>query len=291
MSRLLEETKKTLKENNLVPKKSLGQNFLIDEVYLKKIIEASRIKNDEILVEIGAGLGTLTKELAKRAKRVIAIEKDEKLINVLKKILQKEKINNIELIQGDILKIKLPILDTQQYKVIGNLPFYITAPIIRLFLEHENPPKEMILTVQKEVAQKISQHPPKMNLLAVSVQIYAKPKIIDYIPKNSFFPKPKIDSAIIKITPLNWQKIFIEPPSEFKSKEQIDILRALFFKIVKIGFSHPRKTIINNLTMGLNSDKKEIEKWLLACDIQPNQRAETLTINDWVKLTKSYNLK
>jgi 16S rRNA (adenine1518-N6/adenine1519-N6)-dimethyltransferase len=120
MSRLLEETKKTLKENNLVPKKSLGQNFLIDEVYLKKIIEASQIKNDEILVEIGAGLGTLTKELAKRAKRVIAIEKDEKLINVLKKILQKEKINNIELIQGDILKIKLPILDTQQYKVIGN---------------------------------------------------------------------------------------------------------------------------------------------------------------------------
>jgi 16S rRNA (adenine1518-N6/adenine1519-N6)-dimethyltransferase len=164
---------------------------------------------------------------------------------------------------------------------VANLPFYLTAPVIRKFLESDCQPKEMILMVQKEVGQRICAKPPDMNLLAVSVQFYAEPKIISYISKKSFWPQPKVDSAIIKITPLGLSEI----------STIVRLLdRDLFFRIVKAGFSQPRKQILNNLSKKLKLNKEEVKSWLLKNNIQPGQRAETLTIKDWINLTKSLKI-
>jgi 16S rRNA (adenine1518-N6/adenine1519-N6)-dimethyltransferase len=172
------------------------------------------------------------------------------------------------------LKIENSELFKNSYKVIANLPFYLTAPVIRKFLEAEAQPELMVLIIQKEVAQRICAKPPDMSLLAVSVQVYAEPKIISYIPQKSFWPSPKADGAIIKITTNN---------------KQLIINRDLFFKIVKAGFSQPRKQLINNLSKKLKADKMKVESWLWKNNIQPTQRAETLTIGNWLNLAKSFN--
>jgi len=195
------------------------------------------------------------------------------LARIMSKELIKE-VRNIEVAQGDILKIlnsKLPTPNSYN-KVIANLPFYLTAPVIRKFLESDIQPKLMALIIQKEVAQRICAKIPDMNLLAISVQFYARPKIISYISKKSFWPQPKVDSTIIKIT---------------TDDRQSGINKDLFFKIVKAGFSQPRKQLINNLSKKLGIDKIKIESWLLKNDIQPEQRAETLTVKDWIKLTET----
>ncbi len=256
-----------MKKINLIPSKGLGQNFLVDKGALRTIIEAADIKPDEVVLEIGPGTGILTLELAKKAKRVIAVEKDAKMCEILKETLKNFK--NVEIIQADIRNLKLEI---RNFKIIANIPYYLTSPIIRKFLEAANPPKEMILMVQKEVAQRICAKPPQMSILAVSVQFYAEAKIVDYISKKSFWPSPKVDSAIIKITPSNITRT---------------VLANLFFRIVKAGFSHPRKQLINNLSTGLSLPRPQAQIWLQENKIQPSQRAETLTVADWVKLTES----
>ncbi|MBZ9578133.1 ribosomal RNA small subunit methyltransferase A [Patescibacteria group bacterium] len=253
----------------IYPSKRLGQNFLIDKNVVKKVIKAAELHSKDIVLEVGPGIGALTQEIAKKTDKVIAVEKDPKMVEILKETLKDFK--NIEIINKDILKFNNYSLLTTNYKLIANLPFYITAPVIRKFLESKNTPKEMILIVQKEVAQRICSKPPKMNILAVSVQFYAKPKIISYISKKSFWPSPKVDSAIIKIVPQ-------------KKYKDVDI--DLFFKIVKAGFAHPRKQLANNLTNGLELNKQEVNDLLLKNDVQPTQRAETLTINNWIQLTK-----
>jgi 16S rRNA (adenine1518-N6/adenine1519-N6)-dimethyltransferase len=255
------------------PSKKLGQNFLIDKRAIRKFIEACDLEAKDILLEIGPGVGTLTQEIAKEVEKVIAVEKDPKLVRILNNELRME---NIKIIQGDIRKIESWDLEIGS-KVVGNLPFYLTAPVIRKFLETGNQPKEMILMVQKEVGQRICAKPPKMSILAVSVQFYAQPKIVSFISKNSFWPSPKVDSAIIKIIP--------------KKKRSRTVLDQLFFRVVKAGFSHPRKQLINNLSEGLKIDKEKVRKWLLENGIQPERRAETLTIQNWINLTKSYKIK
>ena len=194
------------------------------------------------------------------------MEKDPRMLEILKENLKGFK--NIKIINQDILKVSLL---SKNYKIISNLPFYITAPVIRKFLESKNPPKEMILIIQKEVAQRICAKPPKMSILTVSVQFYADVKIVSYISKKSFRPIPKVDSAIIKIVP---------------EKKYKDVDIDLFFKIVKAGFSHPRKQLANNLSNGLKLNKEKVNDLLLRNNIKPSQRAETLTINDWIKLSK-----
>ncbi len=262
-----------LKKYDATALKGLGQHFLVDKGVLRKIIETADLSPDDMVLEIGPGIGTLTQELAQKAGRVIAIEKDQKMCEILKETLKD--FNNIEIIQGDILKIpntRYKIQDTR-YKVVANLPYYITSPVIRKFLEVKNQPSEMILMVQKEVAQRICAKPPKMSLLAVSVQFYSGPKIISYVSKKSFWPQPKVNSAIVKIAMNN---------------EQRTIDRNLFFKIVKAGFSQPRKQLINNLSKGLKKSKEEIKKWLLENKIQPLQRAETLTLANWINLAETF---
>lgn len=270
--------KSLLKKHYIQPSKGLGQNFLVGKEIIKRVIGAADLKPADTVLEIGPGLGTLTLELAKKAKKVIAVEKDQKMVGILKETLKA--FENVEVIQNDILKIEEKnLLSLENYKIVANLPFYLTAPVIRKFLESKNQPKEMILLVQKEVGQRICAKPPDMNLLAVSAQIYAEVKIINYVSKKSFWPQPKVDSAIIKIVPF-----------EIKTCNHRISLRKrnLFFKIVKAGFSQPRKQLINNLSNGLKIDKIKTEKWLLKNNIQPTQRAETLNVKDWIKLSKTF---
>lgn len=265
--------KALLKKYQAHPSKRLGQNFLIDKSIIKKTVEAAELEPDDVVLEIGPGIGVLTQELAKKAKKVIAVEKDFKMIEILKETLGNLK--NVEILKGDILKPDPKSYTLKLYKIVANLPFYLTAPVIRKFLESDNQPRVLILVVQKEVGQRICAKPPRMSILAVSVQFYAETEIISYVSKKSFWPSPKVDGAIIKIIP----KKTITSPGFVK----------LFFRIVKAGFSQPRKQLINNLTKGLKIDKKKVENWLLKNKIQPRQRAETLSINDWIKLTRSFS--
>ena len=289
-------SKKTIKElfskYEAKPLKRLGQNFLIDKGVVKKVVEAAELEPNDAVIEIGPGIGVLTQEIAKKVHlgKVMAIEKDPKMIEILKETLKE--FNNIEIIQGDILNLqllnsKLQITNSKQiqnskfkiqnsFKIVANLPFYLTAPIIRKFLEMEKPPKEMVFVVQKEVAQRICSKPGQMSILAVSVQFYAETKIIKYISKKSFWPQPKVDSAIIKIVP---RRFYVPVLCQFREQ---------FFKIVKAGFSQPRKQLINNLAKQLKIDKIKIKDWLLQNKIEPSQRAETLTVEDWVNLTKTF---
>lgn len=256
------------------PSKGLGQNFLIDKKILNKIIDASDIKITDIVLEIGPGVGTLTQALASKAGEVIAIEKDKKMIDILTNFLNASNIQNVKIVSEDILKLDPKSYALNPYKIVANIPYYLTSPLIRKFLEDVNQPKEMILMLQKEVAKRICSKPPDMSLLAVSVQFYANAKIISYVSKNCFWPAPKVDSAIIKITP----------------NKKYDVPSDSFFEVVKAGFSQPRKQILGNLSKILKLEKIKIEKWLASNNIKLNQRAETLSVDDWVKLTNSYLL-
>ncbi len=284
---LLKLVKNQFKKHNFFPQKRLGQNFLIDKRVFKKIIEAANLKTKDIVLEIGPGPGNLTKELAKKVKKVIVIEKDPNLIRILSKELKINNIKNVKIIQGDILNVLNSKLLTPNFcKVVANLPFYLTAPIIRKFLE--SPPNnsfQMILLIQKEVAQRICAKPPRMNLLAVSVQYYAEPKIISYVFKKSFWPRPNVDSAIIKIIPHNQFQNLLITDSCGKKK-----FTNLLFQIVRAGFSQPRKYLLNNLSNMLKLDKEKTKNWLLKNNIKPNQRAETLSIENWIKLAKSFRV-
>jgi len=275
-------SKRTVKElfaqHQTKPLKRLGQNFLINKKALNDFINACDLKKNDVVLEIGPGLGAITQEIAPKVKRVIAIEKDRKMCEIMKETLRDFK--NIEIINQDVLEnlssSKELSLSSGKVKIVGNLPFYLTAPIIRKFLEIKNQPQEMVFMIQKEVAQRICAKPPKMSILAISVQFYAKPKIVSYLPKNSFWPQPKVDSAIIKISSIKYQALSIN--------------KDLFFQIVRAGFSSPRKQLINNLAKGLKMNKEKIEQWLLENGIKPEQRAETLKVQDWISLTKTIKM-
>ncbi|OGZ17640.1 MAG: ribosomal RNA small subunit methyltransferase A [Candidatus Nealsonbacteria bacterium RBG_13_36_15] len=287
---MAEIVKNLLRKYKIRPSKRFGQNFLIDKIVLKKIVATANLQPRDIILEIGPGTGILTKELAKKVKKVIAIEKDPEMVKILQEATQDLK--NVKIIQGDILELnpKRYNLKPKTYKVVANLPYYITSPVIRKFLELPKArPRIMVLMVQKEVAQRITAKPPNMNLLAVSVQFYAKPNIMSYVSKRSFWPQSKVDSAIIKIVP--------------HKSALIGINYNLFFEIVRAGFSQPRKQLINNLSrlnfssknLGgqakyLKIHRQKIKNWLLKNKIQPDQRAETLSIRDWLKLTGTFRL-
>ena len=273
--------KNLFKKYHLKPNKRLGQNFLISQKVLRRIIQTAELSKKDIVLEIGPGLGALTQELAQRAKKVIAVEKDKRMVEILKNTLKDRQ--NIEIIHGDILDIirdspSDTVLDSRtvseglSLKIVANIPYYLTSPLIRLFLELKTPPQEMILLIQKEVAQRICAKPPKMSLLAVAVQFYSQPKIISYVSKKSFWPQPKVDSAIIKIGQI---------------KKPKNINQEKFFRIAKAGFTSPRKQLINNLSQKLNLDREEIKKALTQCHLDIQVRAENLSVEDWINLSAS----
>ena len=236
------------------------------------MLRAAELSLEDTVLEIGPGIGTLTKELAKNAGRIIAVEKDPAMIKILRETTKT--LSNIKIIQADILSLSLLRLAKEGYKVVANLPYYITSPVIRMFLEATKLPKPelMIFMVQKEVAQRICAKQKDMNLLAVSVQFYAEPKIVSFVSKGAFWPRPKVDSAILKLVP---------------KKELPPVNPALFFRIVKAGFKQPRKQLGNNLMQGLKLKREEVEMRLRRIGIAPTQRAETLSLKDWISLTKS----
>jgi 16S rRNA (adenine1518-N6/adenine1519-N6)-dimethyltransferase len=276
----LQTIKSLLKDNNVSPAKKFGQNFLADNGIIEKIIESADLNKQDIILEIGPGLGCLTQALAKKVKKVIAIEKDERMIALLRKNL--EEYENIEIIEGDVLKF--PIYNFQfsnksknsiykQYKVVANLPYNIALPTIRKFIESDNPPQLMILMIQKEVAQKICDK--KSNLPKIAVCLFSKPEILFFVPKESFFPSPKVDGAVIKISEIQ--------------KNVPKINNQLFFKIVKAGFSHPRKTILNNLSTQLNISKEKTAKWLEKTNIACSKRPETINLQEWINLVSGFD--
>lgn len=270
----MENAKNQLKNNEVKPNKILGQNFLIDKKVLKGVVDAGNLSPKDTILEIGPGTGILTQELAQKAKKVIAVEKDSQMVEILEEKFQESK--NVKIIKGDILKmVSDPRLLTSDYKIVANIPYYLTSALIRNFLESRKQPKLMVLMLQKEVAERIVAKPPDMSLLAVSVQFYADAKIVGYVPRGSFWPVPKVDSAIIKIEP----RIYTD-----RKRINTDT----FFKIVKAGFLQPRKQLLNNLTKGLRADKEKIKSWLLKNKIEPTRRAETLSIQDWINLYNNF---
>jgi len=271
-----EEIEKIFEEWSLSPRKSLGQNFLVNESVLEKVVKAGDVGKGDVVIEVGAGIGVLTKALAGKAKKVIALEKDKNLIPLLE--MQLGNFSNVEIINEDVLSYKVKEKD---YKIIANIPYYITSPIIRKFLEAEHPPSLLVLTIQKEVAERIKAKPPKMNLLAVSVQLYSDVEIISNISPAAFYPSPGVTSSIIKIKP------FLG--GEAKDKK----FRKAFFRIARAGFSSPRKQLKNNLGLLDKGDRKEIEsnkenvvKAMKDTGITPQRRAETLNIEEWKILAK-----
>jgi 16S rRNA (adenine1518-N6/adenine1519-N6)-dimethyltransferase len=279
----------------LRPDKKLGQNFLADEGWLRKVVDTAGLqpataglqpvtaglkpatagqKPGKAVLEVGPGLGSLTRILATQASQVLAVELDGRLIQPLEDILSP--FSNVELIHGDILALD-PVALVQrwdansEYVVVANIPYYITSALIRHLLEAPIRPSRMVLTVQKEVAERIVAVPNDMNLLALSVQVYGSPRIAGIVPANAFIPSPKVDSAIVRID--------IDPVLRFSP-----LMLDRFFRLAKAGFSQKRKTLRNSLSGGLGCSPAQAADLLASAGIDPNRRAETLSLDEWETL-------
>jgi 16S rRNA (adenine1518-N6/adenine1519-N6)-dimethyltransferase len=262
-----------LKRYGLHAHKSLGQNFLQDPGSLEKIVSAAEIQPTDTVLEIGPGLGSLTRYLALAAQEVVAVELDEELLPPLKAILAPYP--NVRLVHGDILKLApRNLIPARDYLVVANIPYYITSAVIRHLLENEPKPRRIVFTVQKEVARRICAAPGDMSLLALSVQVYGKPRLAADIPAEAFFPAPKVDSAVLCVD--------IYPSPRIK-EELLD----KFFKIIKAGFGQKRKTLRNSLSGGLHISPTEAASLLTRANVDPQRRAETLSIEEWEKLCSS----
>jgi len=299
-----------LRRHGLHLKKRLGQNFLADPVHLDRIVAAAELGRNDVVLEIGPGVGTLTARLARQAGQVIAVELDAGLLPALRETLAAY--TNIIIVQGDILQLDPAALIASainqdeasspsgaphssfiaphssfiaphssfiaphsSFKVVANLPYYITSAAIRHLLSASVRPELIVLTVQREVAQRIIAKPPEMSLLAVSVQLYAQPEIVARIPAGAFYPPPKVDSAILRLRP--WQHSPVELPSE-----------DVFFEVVRAGFGQRRKQLHNSLKSGLALPAEVVLEMLQKAGIAPERRAETLTLDEWGRLAREY---
>jgi 16S rRNA (adenine1518-N6/adenine1519-N6)-dimethyltransferase len=259
-----------LKRHGLRADKSLGQNFLQDPFALAAIASAAEIKATDTVLEIGPGLGSLTRYLAVSAKQVVAVELDRDMLIPLKSVLAPYP--NVRVIHGDILKLRPQELVTEKdYIVAANIPYYITSAVIRHLLESEVKPRRIVLTVQREVAERICAKPGDMSLLALSVQVYGNPRVAARIPAEAFFPAPKVDSAVLSVD--------IYPSPLIRAE-----LLGTFFKLIKAGFSQKRKTLRNSLSSGLHISTTVSEEMLKQANIDPMRRAETLSIEEWQTL-------
>lgn len=252
--------------------KTLGQHWLTDEAALDSICDLADVTEQDVVVEVGPGLGTLTDRLRKRAGKVIAVEYDEKLALEL---AAKYANTNVEVRSEDILKFDLTELK-HPYKVVANIPYYLTSNLLRVLCESSNPPESMTLLVQKEVAERVVAGPGAMSLLSVSVQFYCEVSLGELVPAYLFTPPPKVDSQVLHL-------IYRKEPL-FK-----DIDTAKFFRIVKAGFSERRKKLRSSLSGGLKMDKTDAEQLLQKGGISPDKRAQELSLQDWYNLYAIYN--
>lgn len=252
-------------------KKSLGQHWLKDEATLKAICQAADLGQGDTVLEIGPGLGDLTRQLTKRTGKVIAVELDEKLTANLSKDVQAA---NLEVVQGDILKFDLTNLPID-YKVVANIPYYLTSNLIRILSESTNPPLLMVLLIQKEVAQRIAAGPGQMGLLSVSTQLYYVPKLGPIVSAELFEPPPKVDSQVIILKR--------RPVPMFKNLDT-----RVFFRLAKAGFAGRRKKLRGSLSAGLGISKEQADGLLKSAGVDGNSRAQELSLEDWHKLYKAY---
>jgi 16S rRNA (adenine1518-N6/adenine1519-N6)-dimethyltransferase len=284
---LLSQTKNLLQRFDLHAKKRLGQHFLVNSGILKNITRAAELSSSDLVLEVGPGLGILTRELVGSAGWVCAIELDTKLAELLQQTLSG--CQNISIINQDVLEVepldlilaekhKIPevVLEPLRYKLVANLPYYITAPIIRHFCEAKLKPQVMVIMVQKEVARNIVAEPGNLGILAISVQFYGKPQIISYVPACNFYPAPRVDSAILKI------EVSAHPRLQVTSE-------AAFFRIVRAGFCAARKQIGNSLAQGLDLPKPKVLSLLEQAGVAPQKRAETLSLEEWAHLERIFS--
>lgn len=261
--------------------KSLGQNFLVDEDVLEKIVDGAEITSEDTVIEIGPGIGTLTRQIAQRAKQTVAIEIDKKLIPILSETLGD--MENVRIINEDVLKVDLKelvksISPDRPVKVVANLPYYITTPIIMRFLEENIPVSTMVIMIQKEVAARINAVPSTKDYgsLSVAVQYYCDTDIVAKVPKGAFIPQPNVESAVLRLT--------VKKDKELELKDE-----ALFFEVVKASFSKRRKTLLNALSsFGTLGGKQEAIDALEAAGIDPQRRGETLTMDEFAELSNRY---
>lgn len=274
----LSRTKRELRRLNLRAKKGLGQHFLVDEQALEKMTSAAQLDPGDTVVEVGPGLGVLTRELAREAGRVIAVEIDPAMVDALKETIAP--LSNVTIIHADILK-RVPeslIEGATSYKVVGALPYNIASAVLRHFLEANVKPRLMVVALQKEVAQTVAAKSGDMSLLSVGVQFYGSPAIVDYVAARSFYPPPKVESAIVRID------VYESPPVEVADEHD-------FFNVVRGGFAAPRKQLRNSLAQGLELEPAEAAAILKKADIDHQRRAETLSLEEWAAVYRAVTEK
>ncbi len=263
-----------LKKYHLRADKGLGQNFLHDPSALNNIINSAEISKSDTILEIGPGLGSLTHFLANSAKQVVSVELDHDLVRVMQN--EMADYSNVRIIEGDILRFSpAELMGNENFLVVANVPYYITSAIFRHLLDKPPRPSRIVMTIQKEVAERICAKPGDMSLLTLSIQVFGQPKITHIIPAEAFHPIPRVDSAIIRID------IMPEPAIETE-------LLYSFFHLAKAGFSQKRKTLRNSLSAGLRLTSAETVSLLEKSSIDPMRRAESLSINEWAGLTRNY---
>ena len=272
-----------LDKYNLRPRKGLGQHFLADPKILGKIVEAADLDPDSVVLEIGPGLGTLTRQLVQAAGWVIAVELDQAMAAVVREELGH--FSNLEVVQGDILQLDPAVLVSGRksphaqlvpaYTVVANLPYYITSAVIRHMLEADPAPRRMVLTVQREVAKRMVAGPGNMSLMAVSVQFYGRPRIIAKIPSGAFIPPPKVDSAVVRID------TYDAPPIDVPGVDS-------FFHVVRAGFGQKRKQLRNALSGGLGLSACEVVAAMEEAGVESHRRAQSLTLDEWARLAREF---
>lgn len=263
-----------LEQFKIKPRKSLGQNFLVSEGARELIIEAAGVEPDEDVLEIGPGFGALTERLAQEARLVVAVELDEVIFNVLENNLKVG--DNLKLVNGDILEIQPSELGLRTgYVVVANIPYNITSALIRHLMESDRPAARIVLTIQREVAERIVAEPGEMSLLALSVQVFGVPSIQAYIAAGSFFPVPSVESAVVRIE---------MQPHPAVGTGDIET----FFTLARAGFGQKRKQLKNSLAHRLPIDRERAERLLLDCGIDPRTRAQALGVEQWASLARSY---
>lgn len=273
-------TREIIEKHRFRFSKSLGQNFLIDGNIIDRICDGAEINKNDGIIEVGPGIGTLTQQLCERAGKVVAIELDKNLLPILDETLSAY--DNVEIVHGDVLKVDLnqiirEKLDGKNIKIVANLPYYITTPIIMKLLEEQYDIDKIVVMIQKEVAARMQADPGNKDYgaLSVAVQYYSRPEIIVNVPKNVFMPKPNVDSAVIMLD------IYSSPAVEVESPK-------IFFEVVKAAFGKRRKTLLNALSSStLIIEKGKLQEILNSCDIDPQRRGETLDINEFAKLANS----
>lgn len=295
----LDTLKSLLSHYHLNPNKTYGQNFLMDETILEDMIDEAGVGKNDVVLEVGPGIGNLTERLLDRAKKVISIEKDPQFLTVLK-LLKKEH-KNFDYKLGDVLevdfqkllssvipdatsakregdpgsqrKILKQVQDDINYKVVANIPYYITGKIVQLFVKAEHKPTSLTLLMQKEVAENIVAKPGQLNLLAISTQLYGEARLVRVVQANKFYPAPKVDSAVVHI------ELYKKPKYKIDDEQKL-------FRVMRACFTGKRKQLHNTLTNNLKLDKHEVEKVLQELKIDPAIRPQQLTIDQWLELTK-----